>query len=175
MLASLRPARGAVASVLRARVIPRRPLAEPLSRPFVSTRRWLSTPAEPAPAAPGGAGADAIVITERCAARIVDLNRAKGADEPTAHRLLRLSVEPGGCSGFQYRFELQDADQVDVDEDAVFEKGGAKVVVDEGSLALLEGATVDFEDDMMKSAFVVAANPQSSASCGCGTSFQVEI
>ena len=52
---------------------------------------------------------------------------------------------------------------------------GARVVVDSSSLELLAGATIDFEDDKMKSAFVVAANPQSSASCGCGTSFQVEI
>lgn len=118
--------------------------------------------------------------------------------------MLRLSVEPGGCSGFQYRFELEEHDNLET-EDAVFEKAGARVVVDDASLALLSGATIDFEDEvcllsppavvrlcardglgrtsptscmrlwqMMKSSFVVADNPQSSASCGCGTSFQAK-
>ena len=58
---------------------------------------------------------------------------------------------------------------------SVFEKDGAQVVVDESSLQLLAGSTVDFEDEMMKSAFVVTDNPQSAQGCGCGTSFSVEI
>ena len=114
-------------------------------------------------------------ITDSCAKRIVKLNSKNDLDAPTQQRVLRLSVEPGGCSGFSYKFELEEASSMDEEEDVVFEKLGARVVVDSGSLELLSGATIDFEDDMMKSAFVVAANPQSSASCGCGTSFQVEI
>ena len=58
---------------------------------------------------------------------------------------------------------------------SVFEEAGAKVVVDESSLALLQGATVDFEDDMLRSAFVVSSNPMSEQSCGCGTSFNVKL
>lgn len=58
---------------------------------------------------------------------------------------------------------------------SVFEKDGAQVVVDESSLTLLAGSTVDYEDEMMKSAFVVTDNPQSAQGCGCGTSFSVEI
>ena len=107
------------------------------------------------------------------AQRILQLNLKQGLDDPALHRMLRLSVEPGGCSGFQYRFELEEHDALET-EDAVFEKAGARVVVDDASLALLSGATIDFEDEMMKSAFVVADNPQSSASCGCGTSFQAK-
>ena len=57
----------------------------------------------------------------------------------------------------------------------IFEEHGAKVVVDESSLALLDGATIDFEDDMLRSAFVVAANPMSESGCGCGTSFNVKV
>ena len=57
---------------------------------------------------------------------------------------------------------------------SIFERSGAKVVVDESSLALLDGSTVDFEETMMSSSFVVLNNPQSGASCGCGTSFQAK-
>lgn len=57
----------------------------------------------------------------------------------------------------------------------VFEKDGARVVVDHSSLELLAGSTVDFEDEMMKSGFAVTANPKAEAGCGCGTSFSVEI
>ena len=76
----------------------------------------------------------------------------------------------GGCSGSQYKFHLEDASEL-ADDDAVIERSGAKLVVDEMSLELLRGATVDFEDDMMRSAFVVSENPMSEAACGCGTSF----
>lgn len=112
---------------------------------------------------------------DECAQRILKLNLRKGLEEPSVQRLLRVSVEPGGCSGFSYKFELDDAANVDVEEDAVFEKGGARVVVDEASLELVSGSTVDFEEEMMKAAFVITDNPQSSSSCGCGTSFQVEL
>ena len=57
----------------------------------------------------------------------------------------------------------------------VFEKDGARVVVDESSLTLLAGSTVDFEDEMMKSSFVVTGNPQSAQGCGCGTSFSIDL
>ena len=105
-----------------------------------------------------------VQLTERCAARITRLADGDGDKQ------LRLSVEPGGCSGFQYKFHLEDASEL-ADDDAVIERSGAKLVVDEMSLELLRGATVDFEDDMMRSAFVVSENPMSEAACGCGTSF----
>jgi len=57
----------------------------------------------------------------------------------------------------------------------VFESHGAKVVVDECSLTLLRGATVDFEDDMMRTAFVIAKNPVADSACGCGSSFQAKL
>uniref|UniRef100_A0A7S0E6N7 Core domain-containing protein n=1 Tax=Phaeocystis antarctica TaxID=33657 RepID=A0A7S0E6N7_9EUKA len=113
-----------------------------------------------------------VAITERCAQRITSLNERR--KEGTLERMLRLSVEPGGCSGFSYKFEMTDASDME-EEDTVFEEAGAKVVVDEGSLALLTGAVVDFEDDMLKSAFVIAENPMSESGCGCGTSFDVKM
>ena len=137
--------------------------------------------------------------------RILQLNRKKGIDDPGMHHILRLSVEPGGCSGFSYKFELEEQTKLEP-EDMIFEQSGARVVVDEFSLGLLTGATIDFEDEvraptrawglapllaamrfsapllaaqrrgvscaqMMKSAFVVADNPQSDSGCGCGSSF----
>ena len=74
-----------------------------------------------------------VQLTERCAARITRL--ADG----DADKQLRLSVEPGGCSGFQYKFHLEDASEL-ADDDAVIERSGAKLVVDEMSLELLRGA-----------------------------------
>lgn len=118
------------------------------------------------------ANAPTLSLTERCAGRINRLN-AQHADNSSPERLLRVSVEPGGCSGFQYAFTLQDATSV-AEDDSVFERAGAKVVVDECSLELLRGATVDFEDDMMRAAFVISDNPVADASCGCGSSFQAK-
>mmetsp|Transcript_19652 Transcript_19652/g.65013 ORF Transcript_19652/g.65013 Transcript_19652/m.65013 type:complete len:145 (-) Transcript_19652:287-721(-) len=106
-----------------------------------------------------------INITTRCAERIIEIN-----DRKPETVCLRVSVEPGGCSGFQYKFALEPA-SLREEEDTVFRVGGAEVVVDEASLDLLRGATVDFEEDMMRSAFVIAANPQSEGGCGCGASF----
>ena len=110
-----------------------------------------------------------ISLTDSCVQRIVQLNKHTGQE-----RMLRVSVEPGGCSGFQYAFVLEEQTQIE-DDDAVIEQAGAKLVVDESSLELLQGAKIDFQDDMMRSAFVVVENPQSEAACGCGSSFQVKI
>ena len=87
----------------------------------------------------------------------------------SALNMLRVSVEGGGCSGFQYRFDLvaeRDAD------DLVIEKGGARVLIDPVSLGLLSGSEIDFVEDLMGAAFKVK-NPNATASCGCGTSFAV--
>lgn len=85
---------------------------------------------------------------------------------------LRLAVEGGGCSGFQYSFTMDEGPLNE--DDRVFEKGGAQVVVDEGALELVKGATIDFVEDMMRSAFAVVSNPQSESACGCGSSFAIK-
>jgi iron-sulfur cluster assembly accessory protein len=82
---------------------------------------------------------------------------------------LRITVEGGGCSGFQYKF---DVDRAQADDDYVAERDGAKVVVDPTSLELLNGAELDFIDDLMGRAFKVI-NPNAKASCGCGVSFSI--
>jgi iron-sulfur cluster assembly accessory protein len=75
----------------------------------------------------------------------------------------------GGCSGFQYKFDLEDAIK---DDDLTFELKGTKVVVDEISLGFLSGSTIDFKEDLGGSFFSID-NPNVTASCGCGTSFNI--
>jgi len=83
--------------------------------------------------------------------------------------ILRLSVEGGGCSGFQYRYEMADAV---ADDDAVTETDGVRLVVDPVSLDLVQGAAVDFVETLGGTAFRVE-NPQAASGCGCGASFSV--
>ena len=83
--------------------------------------------------------------------------------------LLRLAVEGGGCSGFQYKFELADAPDAD---DTVVEGQGARMVIDPVSLDLVAGCTVDYVESLGGAAFKVE-NPNAVAGCGCGSSFAI--
>jgi len=83
--------------------------------------------------------------------------------------ILRLSVEGGGCSGFQYKFDLADAAEAG---DSVSETAGVQLVVDPVSLDLVEGSTVDFVESLGGAAFKVE-NPQAASGCGCGSSFGI--
>jgi len=85
------------------------------------------------------------------------------------NKLLRISVEGGGCSGFQYKFDLVPTSAPD---DLVIEKEGATVLVDPISLPFLEGAELDYVQELIGASFQVK-NPNAQASCGCGTSFTV--
>ena len=106
----------------------------------------------------------AIIITERAARRIGDILQSEPAGS-----MLRISVNGGGCSGFQYGFDIEGARG---DDDLLLEREGAKVLVDETSLEYLKGSTVDFVDDLIGQAFKIE-NPQATSSCGCGTSFSL--
>ena len=106
----------------------------------------------------------AVQLTERAARRILEI-----AQREPAHPMLRVSVEGGGCSGFQYKFDLVGATEAD---DIVIERDGARLLVDQVSLGYLGGAAVDFVDDLMGATFRVT-NPNATASCGCGTSFSL--
>jgi iron-sulfur cluster assembly accessory protein len=108
-------------------------------------------------------------LTERAAARIAEIVAAEGGSEGRK-AALRVAVLAGGCSGFQYRFELDDTEQED---DLVIERGGARVLVDPASLDLLAGAELDYTDELMGSHFAVR-NPNAKSACGCGTSFSVD-
>jgi len=104
-------------------------------------------------------------VTERAASRIAEIIAAEGRSAA-----LRVAVLAGGCSGFQYKFELDDAEQPD---DLVIQQGAARVLVDPVSLELLAGGELDFSDELMGSYFAVR-NPNAKSACGCGTSFSVD-
>ena len=108
--------------------------------------------------------AQTLTLTQAAAERVALIARKQGRPA-----ILRLSVEGGGCSGFQYRFDL--ADSAD-DEDSVSETVGVKLVVDPVSLGLVEGSTVDFVESLGGTAFKVE-NPQAASGCGCGSSFGI--
>jgi len=84
-------------------------------------------------------------------------------------RALRVSVEGGGCSGFSYKYELVDEMHAD---DLIIDRDGALIVIDSLSLPFLEGAEIDFVDNLMGQAFQIN-NPNAISSCGCGTSFSI--
>jgi iron-sulfur cluster assembly accessory protein len=107
---------------------------------------------------------EAITITERAARRIGDILRS----EPSG-AMLRLSVQGGGCSGFQYKF---DVDRAQGGDDVTIVRGGITVLVDQISLQYLAGSEIDFVDDLIGASFKVN-NPKAKASCGCGTSFSL--
>jgi len=108
--------------------------------------------------------APTVTLSPSAAARVaaISVKQAKPA-------ILRLSVEGGGCSGFQYRFGLADAPDAD---DIVAETDGVRLVVDPVSLDLVAGCVVDYVESLGGAAFKVE-NPQASAGCGCGASFAV--
>lgn len=83
--------------------------------------------------------------------------------------MLRVSVNGGGCAGFSYAFDIVPARQAD---DIVIEKSGVTVLVDTVSLDFLKGAKIDFVDDLIGQSFKIE-NPNTTSSCGCGTSFSV--
>lgn len=84
--------------------------------------------------------------------------------------MLRLSIEAGGCSGFQYNFSLDDKGN---DDDRIFEREGVKLVVDKISLDFVKGATVDYVEELIRSAFQVSSNPSAVGGCSCKSSFMV--
>ena len=108
--------------------------------------------------------ADTLTLTPAAAKRVGWIAERQG--KPA---ILRLTVEGGGCSGFQYRFDLTDAAETD---DIVSETAGVRLVVDPVSLDLVSGSTVDFVESLGGAAFKVE-NPQAASGCGCGSSFGI--
>ncbi|MDB5705618.1 MAG: heme biosynthesis protein HemY [Sphingomonas bacterium] len=105
-----------------------------------------------------------IALTDSAAARVAAI-----ADKQGKPAILRLSVDGGGCSGFQYKFGFADAVEPD---DAVAENRGVRLVVDSVSLDLVRGSAVDYVEDLGGAAFKVT-NPNAASGCGCGSSFSV--
>jgi iron-sulfur cluster assembly accessory protein len=110
------------------------------------------------------AAAADVILTERAARRINEI--VAGERTPMS---LRISVEGGGCSGFQYKFDLTTTSEPD---DLVLERDGARVLIDPTSLEYMAGSQIDFVDDLIGASFKIS-NPKAVAACGCGTSFSL--
>ncbi|XP_015455119.1 iron-sulfur cluster assembly 2 homolog, mitochondrial isoform X2 [Pteropus alecto] len=131
------------------------------------------------------AGDGQVHLTDSCVQRLLEITQGS--------EFLRLEVEGGGCSGFQYRFSLDTVINPDdrqggrggsrrlcgrnksVSSLRVFEQGGARVVVDSDSLAFVKGSQVDFSQELIRSSFQVLNNPQAQTGCSCGSSFSVKL
>jgi iron-sulfur cluster assembly accessory protein len=105
-----------------------------------------------------------LTMTERAARRIGEILKS----EPSG-AMLRLSVLGGGCSGFQYKFDVE---RDKAEDDITVDRGGVTLLIDSISLQYLAGSEIDFVDDLIGASFKVN-NPKAKASCGCGTSFSL--
>ncbi|NXD34201.1 ISCA2 protein, partial [Copsychus sechellarum] len=149
------------------RALPRPPAGP--ARPAGSLLRWASTFSEPGPTESGPSEGQ-IFLSESCVKRLLEITEGS--------EFLRLQVEGGGCSGFQYKFSL---DTVINPDDRQGQRGvlvvrwGARVVVDVDSLAFVKGSMVDFSQELIRSSFQVVSNPQAEKGCSCGTSFSVKF
>jgi iron-sulfur cluster assembly accessory protein len=101
-------------------------------------------------------------VTDRAFSRLSEVDAAANG------QALRVAVEGGGCSGFQYEIKLDTPS----DEDLILEGQGQKVVVDPASLPFLQNAVIDFSDELIGARFVIE-NPNATSACGCGTSFSI--
>ncbi len=108
--------------------------------------------------------ASSVVVTESAIRKIATI---LGSEKQPS--VMRVSVEGGGCSGFQYKFDIQRSPET---EDIVIARDGATVVIDPVSLQYLAGSRIDYADELIGAAFKID-NPNATASCGCGTSFSL--
>ncbi|XP_067223907.1 iron-sulfur cluster assembly 2 homolog, mitochondrial isoform X1 [Chanodichthys erythropterus] len=108
--------------------------------------------------------ADDILLSDSCVKRLGEI-MVKG-------EYLRISVEGGGCSGFQYKFSVDGARNED---DRVFERNGVGIIIDQDSLEFVKGSTIDFSQELIRSSFQVLKNPQAEHGCSCGSSFSVKF
>ncbi len=102
-------------------------------------------------------------VTQRAFARLAEINA--GTDKTKA---LRIAVEGGGCSGFQYDIKLDDP----AEDDIILEGEGQKIVIDNVSLPFLSNAVIDYTQEIIGARFIIE-NPNATSSCGCGTSFSM--
>ena len=110
---------------------------------------------------------DNLVISDSAVERLKEITGDAG--------WLRVAVEGGGCSGFQYNFELEEEGGELGEDDILVEKNGGRVVVDETSLEYLQGSILDYHKELIRSAFRIVGNPQAEGGCSCGASFNIKL
>ena len=125
---------------------------------------WMDTMNLATQDASANAAAENVVLTERAAKRVAKILQTEQPDSA-----LRISVNGGGCSGFQYAFDIV---QDRADDDLALQGEGATVLIDPVSLEYMKGCRIDFVDDLIGQSFKIE-NPNATASCGCGTSFSI--
>ena len=114
-------------------------------------------------------GEGSLVITDTAVTRLREIS---GEGEEA---WLRVSVEGGGCSGFQYKLDLEEGELSMGEDDVMVERDGAKVLVDQTSLEYLQGATVDYHVELIRAGFRITANPKAEGGCSCGASFNIKL
>lgn len=134
------------------------------SRHIVGQQRFSNVSTQGRPDVSDPSIKEKVHLTESCVKRLGEIME-KG-------EYLRIHVEGGGCSGFQYKFSV---DSNKSEDDRVFEQGGVGVIVDQESLEFVKGATVDFSQELIRSTFQVLQNPQADHGCSCGSSFSVKL
>lgn len=132
------------------------------------------SPAQPLPVAVGAAAPPTdigdLVISPSAVRRLAVLAAKHPAGDDLA---LRVAVDAGGCSGFKYKLTLEAASGAHPTDDVIIRQRGATVVTDTASLELIRGSTIDYVEEMARSAFAVVGNPRAATGCGCGSSFAV--
>ncbi|KAH3672843.1 hypothetical protein WICMUC_004065 [Wickerhamomyces mucosus] len=115
------------------------------------------------------------LLTLGITTRAVDKLKSISQEENNPKLALRIGVESGGCHGFQYNLNLSDLSTVNPEEDCIFEKSGARIIIDDSSLSILRGCEVDYTTELIGSMFKVKESEFMSSSCGCGGSFDVNF
>lgn len=111
----------------------------------------------------------AVNVTQRAADKLNAINTADSASN-----ILRVLVESGGCHGYQYILGLKPDSSIDPAQDSVFERDGARFVLDKTSLEVLRDSTIDYSTELIGSQFKIVDSPYATSSCGCGSSFSFD-